>query len=109
MVSMEQIKEVGNSIAAHFNPKRVILFGSYAYGTPRAGSDVDILVIMPFSGRSFDMAIKIWKTIRPTIPVEIVVRRPEDSERRYRENDPLIHNAFDKGIVLYDRDHTRVA
>jgi predicted nucleotidyltransferase len=34
-------------IAAQFDPERIILFGSHAYGTPNADSDVDLLVVMP--------------------------------------------------------------
>ena len=33
-------------IAEQFQPEKIILFGSYAYGTPRPESDVDLLVIM---------------------------------------------------------------
>ncbi len=28
------------------NPYKVVLFGSYAYGTPDAGSDIDLLVVL---------------------------------------------------------------
>ena len=34
-------------IAEKFKPEKIVLFGSQAYGTPHADSDVDILVIMP--------------------------------------------------------------
>jgi len=47
VVSMEQIEEFGRRIGEQFKPERVILFGSYAYGTPTPDSDVDLLVIMP--------------------------------------------------------------
>jgi predicted nucleotidyltransferase len=35
------------ALVDRFQPERVILFGSYAYGTPNADSDVDLLVVMP--------------------------------------------------------------
>jgi predicted nucleotidyltransferase len=43
------IRRFARQIAERFHPKRVILFGSYAHGTPQAESDVDLLVIMPAS------------------------------------------------------------
>jgi predicted nucleotidyltransferase len=46
MVSKRTIKKVTKEIVAHFRPRQVILFGSYAYGTPTEDSDVDLLVIM---------------------------------------------------------------
>ncbi len=41
------IRRYARRVAEHFQPEKIILFGSYAYGTPHADSDVDILVIMP--------------------------------------------------------------
>ncbi len=46
-VPMSVIRRYARQIADCFHPEKIILFGSYAYGTPHAGSDVDILVIMP--------------------------------------------------------------
>ena len=33
----------------------------------------------------------------------LLARNPEDTERRYREGDPLIREALDRGKVLYER------
>ncbi|MEK7995668.1 MAG: nucleotidyltransferase domain-containing protein, partial [Planctomycetota bacterium] len=53
MVAMSTIRELAEQIAEQFNPDRIVLFGSYAYGTPGPDSDVDLLVIMHFEGKSF--------------------------------------------------------
>lgn len=44
---MSVIRRFARMIGARFRPRRIVLFGSYAYGTPDASSDVDLLVIMP--------------------------------------------------------------
>lgn len=44
---MRVIRRYTRAIAAEFSPDKIILFGSYAYGTPHEDSDVDILVVMP--------------------------------------------------------------
>jgi len=85
-----------------FNPSRVILFGSYAYGKPTSDSDVDLLVIMPFEGESFWKSQEILNRLNPTFPVDIVVRRPDDVERRYRLGDPMLRDALDKGRILHE-------
>lgn len=41
------IKSMTDTIVEEVHPEEVILFGSYAKGTERAGSDVDFLVVMP--------------------------------------------------------------
>ena len=46
---MAAIRRFARRIAERFHPQKIILFGSYAYGTPHAESDVDLLVIMPAS------------------------------------------------------------
>jgi len=44
-ISMETIESIARQIAERFQPERVILFGSYAYGQPGSESDVDLLVV----------------------------------------------------------------
>ncbi|MDE0553984.1 MAG: nucleotidyltransferase domain-containing protein [Candidatus Poribacteria bacterium] len=46
MVTREDIQTMADDIVREFEPLQVILFGSYAYGTPTADSDVDLLVVM---------------------------------------------------------------
>ena len=46
MVPREDIQATCDDIVQEFTPLQVILFGSYAYGTPTEGSDVDLLVVM---------------------------------------------------------------
>ena len=56
------IRRFARQVAERFHPDRIILFGSYAYGTPHADSDVDILVVMPCRNQ-LDHAFKIEATI----------------------------------------------
>lgn len=103
MVAMSRINELTERIVREFDPERVILFGSHAYGTPREYSDVDLLVIMPFEGNSFDQGTVILECVRPGYYVDVIVRTPDDASRRYREFDPLVREAFDRGTVVYAR------
>ena len=51
MVTREDIQATCDDIVREFAPLQVILFGSYAYGTPTEDSDVDLLVIMDIPSR----------------------------------------------------------
>jgi predicted nucleotidyltransferase len=53
MVDFKDIQALADRIAKHFNPERIILFGSYAVGTAGPDSDVDLLVVLPFEGKNF--------------------------------------------------------
>lgn len=103
MVLPDTIRELGNRIARDFNPEKIILFGSYAYGSPSEDSDVDLLIILDFEGKSFYKSLEILNSADPPFPVDLVAWRPEDAKRRYAQGDQLIREAFDKGVVLYER------
>src|ERR1700732_3482508 len=74
-VPMAVIRRFARQVAERFAPERIILFGSYAYGTPHADSDVDILVIMP-ARNQHDQAVAIDRAIDPPFPLDLIVRTP---------------------------------
>jgi predicted nucleotidyltransferase len=102
MVNEKSIAELSERIVREFQPERIILFGSYAYGRPHPDFDVDLLVLLPFEGKAFRKSLEILNRLAPEFPVELA-RRPEDTTRRYIEGDPLIREALDHGKVLYQR------
>jgi predicted nucleotidyltransferase len=105
----EAASERTRQIVAAADPDRVILFGSHADGTARPDSDVDLLVVLPFEGKGFYKSLEILNRVNPSFPVDLIARRPDDTARRYKEGDPLIREALDRGRMLYDRDNPGVA
>ena len=104
MVAMSKILELSGQIVREFDPERIVLFGSYAAGTERPDSDVDLLVILSFEGSGFRKSLEILNRVSPAFSVDLLARRPDDTERRYAEGDPLIREALDRGRVLYERN-----
>jgi len=104
MIASAKIRELTERIVREFSPERIVLFGSYASGNPRPDSDVDLLVILPFEGKSFRKSLEILNRVNPRFPVDLLARRPDDTARRYREGDPLIREALDHGQVLHERN-----
>ena len=45
MIDNDMICHIGKVLGDNLSPKKVILFGSYAYGTPTNESDIDICII----------------------------------------------------------------
>jgi predicted nucleotidyltransferase len=64
---MRVIRRFARQVAERFHPEKIILFGSYAYGTPHEDSDVDILVVMP-ARKQIDQAVRIDRAIEPPFP-----------------------------------------
>lgn len=101
---MNQIEEFGRRVGEEFRAQRVILFGSYARGTAGPDSDVDILVIGPFEGRSADRSVEIRMKLRPSFPMDLLVRTPEKVRERLEMGDFFMREILDQGKVLYEAD-----
>jgi predicted nucleotidyltransferase len=104
MIDEERMRDLTERIVRHFQPERVILFGSYAYGEPGPDSDVDLLVVLPFEGKGFYKSLEILNRVDWRLPLDLLACRPEDAARRYAEGDPLLREALDQGKVLYERN-----
>ena len=98
---MREIRKFARQVAERFRPDKIILFGSYAYGTPHADSDVDILVVMP-ARNQIDQAFKIHVTIDPPFPVHVIVRTPSNLAWRLAEKESFHTEIVTKGKVLYE-------
>ena len=73
MIAMREIQRSCDAIAAAFKPRRIILFGSYAYGKPTEDSDVDVLVVMAKSQRlGHRPALRIREKVEADFPVDVV-------------------------------------
>ncbi len=99
---MNAIREVAERIVQEFQPERIILFGSYAYGTPTPDADVDLLVIVPFEGKAPRKSLEILNKVDPKFSVDIVVRTPEQVQQRLTWNDFFLRDIMEKGKVLYE-------
>jgi uncharacterized protein len=81
MISQEQISDIVRRIAEHYQPERIILFGSYANGTPDEDSDLDLLIVKnvegPRIGRSVDVRRLLlgWQ-----VAMDILVYTPAELE-----------------------------
>jgi len=102
MASRADIQNLCDVIVADSAPQRVILFGSHAYGSPSADSDVDLLVVLPFDGSPIRKAAEISQHIPHRFPVDVLARTPEEVARRLKLGDPFFREIVERGIVLYD-------
>ena len=99
--SRDALEAFTKNLIEQFAPEKIILFGSQARGDARQDSDADILVVMPYEGRPFAKSGEIRRACKPQFRVDLLIRRPEDIEARYRWGDPIIREALDYGEVLH--------
>ncbi len=102
--AQEKIQEMVRRIVAAFHPEKVVLFGSYARGTAGPDSDVDLLVVMPFSGKRRDLVVEIRGHLHGLgLAKDIVVSTPEEFIEDQSIAGTIPRAAYLEGKVLYDR------
>jgi predicted nucleotidyltransferase len=102
-VAMSAIRRYAGQIAGRFQPDKIILFGSYAYGSPHEDSDVDLLVIMP-ARNELDQAVKIcWELPSPPFAMDLIVRKPNVWQRQLEDGDSFCTEILERGKVLYEK------
>lgn len=99
------IEEITRRIVTNFNPIKIILFGSYAYGEPKPESDIDILVVMNTELSEIQQAQAVRKIINPLFGLDLIVYKPENLEKRIRWGDPFLKEILEKGIKLYESNN----
>lgn len=104
---MRVIRRFARQVAERFQPDKIILFGSHAYGTPHADSDVDLLVIMP-ARNELDQAFKIRCQVPTQFPMDLLVFKPQHVKWRLEEGESLLTEIMTKGKVLYEKNDSRV-
>ena len=103
MVDRKQIQKFSQAVAQKFRPEKIILFGSYAYGTPTEDSDVDLLVITPRTrARGERMSVRIRHAIPRSFPLDLLVRTPAEVAKRLRWGDFFLREVMEKGKVMYE-------
>jgi predicted nucleotidyltransferase len=101
------IRRFARQIAAKFDPEKIILFGSFAYGTPHGDSDVDLLVVMS-AYDEINQSIRIILAFDPVFPLDLIVRTPQRLRRRLADGDSFLQEITSKGIVLSEKSDAGV-
>ena len=103
MISTQQIQATCDDIVREFAPLQVILFGSYAYGTPTEDSDVDILVVMAMlQSEEWQQGLEIKRRIPERFRLDLHVRSAAEMVYRVSHNDWFLRDVLEKGNVLYE-------
>jgi predicted nucleotidyltransferase len=98
----DELDTVVHEIVARFRPHKIILFGSYAYGTPTKDSDLDLLVILDTPLNETEQAVRICQAIHYDFGLDLIVRTPQTLNKRLAMGDPFLREITERGRVLYE-------
>ncbi len=103
-ISRRAIQSVVRQIAEKFDPERIILFGSFAYGKPHPYSDVDLLVIMETDTSPLAKQLEIARALSPhPFGMDILVYAPREINSRVKKGDYFLRDILAKGKPVYER------
>ena len=97
-----EIESVTQQILEKYKPEKTILFGSAAQGKYSPDSDVDFLIIKedtPLYGA--DRIRELSRLIERNIPIDFLINRPEEFNKRLEMGDPFLKVVLREGKVLH--------
>jgi uncharacterized protein len=98
------IQAIAGEIVQCWQPDKVILFGSYAYGTPEPWGDVDLLIAGEFDKDPISAVLEIrWALPRYHFSLDLVIRSQADINNRIEINDLFMKEIVPQGRIRYDR------
>ena len=107
-VSPEILSEVAQRLVAAFDPERIILFGSHAWGNPDEDSDIDLLVIVSETNeRPIARAVRAHRCLHGiSLPMDLIVKTQQEVNRFEKVSSSLEAEILRRGNVLYGRGET---
>lgn len=102
MITQEQINQIVNAIIIGYAPKKIILFGSYAIGTPVKDSDIDLLIIKDDNSSKIQRNRVVRSFLKDfSLPVDIIVKTSQEFEMFKNVIGTVVYAANKYGRVLY--------
>jgi len=100
-----EIKKITRHIVKNYKPKKIILFGSFAWGKPTEDSDVDLFIIKDSGKRRIDREREVSKYLFGyNFPaMDILVYTSKEVKKRLDIGDSFIKDIFSKGKLLYGK------
>ncbi len=109
MVDIEELKHEIVERLKPLEPEKIILFGSYAYGTPNEDSDVDLYVVTKdeFIPQSFKDKMNVTKKVsrairdlRTQTAIDLIVHTKSMSNKFKDMGSSFSKELLTKGLVL---------
>jgi uncharacterized protein len=104
-ISKNLLNSITDRLVKEFNPVKIILFGSHAWGNPTEDSDIDICIIIPYSDESPANRIRrAHKCLNDfSISKDILVKTILEIEKYRNVIASFERKILEDGKVLYEK------
>lgn len=102
--SQRLVEPIIRRLVEGYQPQRVILFGSRAYGEPDEDSDIDLLVIKETDESPLERRIRVRRLVsdpQRRVPFSPLVLTPDELAHRLAVGDAFYQEIVRRGKVLY--------
>ena len=99
-----QLNKAVDTIKKNIEAKYIYLFGSFAYGNPEIGSDLDICVIAyALKERKIDVLKRIRRELVKTVdmPVDLLVYDKDEFDERAALSTTMEYIIRQEGVLVY--------
>ena len=97
------LSEAVDRIVRKFHPIRIILFGSWARGSAREDSDLDLLVVLPKVEHKRKATIEVLRALNGLpITKDVIVTTPKEIKERGQVIGNILRPALEEGKVIYE-------
>ncbi|KAF5421885.1 MAG: putative nucleotidyltransferase [Candidatus Methanocomedens sp.] len=104
MIAQEQIESVVQVIVEGYEPMKIILFGSYAYGHPTKDSDLDLLIIKDGEASGIQRNRRVRNILKDfSIPIDVIVKSSKEFDMLKDVIGTVIYPANKYGKVVYEQ------
>ena len=104
MPVLDQLPEITRRIVEISNPRRIIMFGSYARGEQNSDSDLDLMVVLDQIDTPRAECVRLRRALRGLLtPIDILVSTPEQLERHRNTIGLIYRTILNEGKVIYER------
>ncbi|MBI2865053.1 MAG: nucleotidyltransferase domain-containing protein [Chloroflexi bacterium] len=99
----QTVNHVVDCIVHHYDPDKIIVFGSYARGDLHEGSDLDLLIVKDTPERFTDRIGAVLRCCDFDVTVEPLVYTPAELSNMVELGNDFILTALQEGQVVYEK------
>jgi predicted nucleotidyltransferase len=100
------LEKIVERLKEKYQPEKIILFGSYAWGNPNEESDIDLLIIKPTTKPFHKRWAEVYKLVQEIvwgIPFSPFVVTPEELKKRIEIGDQFFEQILKEGKILHGK------